>query len=761
MIRKAVTYILLVGAVLMASCSNTKHLPAGDSLFTGGKINLKDKTVGKRTRKVLVEDMENAVRPRPNSSFLGIPFKLTLYNLGGSTTKKKGVKAWFHKIGEPPVLGSKVDMAFNKAVLENMLQNRGFFYPSVKPTLVVKHKRSKAVFDVTTGPQYTIRKVFFERDSSNVSKEIFNSKDHTLLDSGQSYNLTLVKAERDRIDKFLKEEGYYSFKSDYILVRADTGVGNHQVDLYVNLKFDEMPQEGYTAYTIDNVYVYPNYRLDGAAEDTSKEVAVEYKTYKIVDPEHKFNPRIFPENLEFAKGDIYNRTDQNVSLSRLINLGVFKYVKNSFRESPVSDTMLDVYYFLTPFPKYSIRFVVGGLTQNDNRAGSQVSVSWLDKNTFKGAELLQFKVNGGFEAQYSGAVSRPNIYNFGAEADLSFPRFEVPFFNIGSYSSYTPKTILKALYNYEFQSNLLRITSYTAAYGYDWKESSRKEHQLYPFNLTYVKTDTLGDPSRLSLLYGNLVFNGIILGPTYEFTYNSQSGPLKTNNFYFDGLIDFSGNILGIAQKADYRSNPQSLFGAQYAQYMKIQSDFRYYLKLTSATTLASRLFTGVGHPYGNSFQLPNIKQYFSGGNSSLRGFPSRLVGPGTFNESNTSGTNHYIETLGDMKLEFSTEVRTNIYKFINGAIFYDAGNIWLYNDNPLFPGGKFTSNFYKELAVDIGAGLRFDFKILILRLDLGIPIREPWLPENNRWVINQINFGSSSWRKQNMILNIAIGYPF
>jgi len=759
-------YIVGVIAILFTACSNTKHLPAGDSLYIGTRVKLTDKKEASRKEdKVLKSDLEAAVRPKPNSKTLGMRIKLRLYNFAGTPKKKKGLRHWLRdKVGEPPVLASTVDMQFNKTLLENILQNKGFFYPSVNGHLDTKHKKTKAVFEVVLGPQYTINQVFFvTKDSTRIAKDIRDLQDETLLDTGQSYNLTLIKAERDRIERGLKEEGYYFFKADYILLLADTSVGNKRVNLYLRLKHEEIPDEAYKIYTVDKVYVYPNYKLrdNGKSNDTSKANATVYKTYYIIDPKKKFNPQIFPDNLLFATGDLYNRTDQNKSLSRLVNLGTFKFVKNRFEVSPVSDTMLDVYYYLTTYPKKSLRFQIGALTQNDNRAGSQASISWLNRNTFKGAELFQIKLNGGFEAQYSGAARRPNIYNTGAEADLSFPRFLVPFINIGSISSFTPKTYIKAIYNYESQSDLLRINSYKVSYGYDWKDDIRKENQLYPFNFTYVKTDTLGDASKLGLLYGNLIFNGIIIGPTYEFTYNSQVGPQKTSSFYFDALVDLSGNIIGLAEHANYKDHPQTLFGSTYAQYLKYQLDYRYYFKMGQTNTLASRILIGEGVPYGNSSQLPNIKQFFSGGSSSLRGFPTRLVGPGTFNENYLFGTNQYIETLGDMKLELNTELRTTVYKFFSTALFVDAGNIWLYNDNPRFPGGKFTKDFYKELAADMGIGLRFDVKILLIRLDVGIPIREPYLPENERWVFNKINFGDPTWRRNNLVFNIAIGYPF
>jgi outer membrane protein assembly factor BamA len=169
----------------------------------------------------------------------------------------------------------------------------------------------------------------------------------------------------------------------------------------------------------------------------------------------------------------------------------------------------------------------------------------------------------------------------------------------------------------------------------------------------------------------------------------------------------------------------------------------------------------GIGIPYGNSYQLPNVKQFWAGGNSDLRGFASRLLGPGTFNEQTVYGTNKFIETLGDMKLEMNLELRQHLYKIFNLGVFMDAGNIWLSHYNAGLPGSQFSGSFYKELAVDAGAGLRLDFKILILRLDLGIPLRKPWLPENDRWVTSNIRLADPKWRKENFVFNLAIGYPF
>jgi outer membrane protein assembly factor BamA len=776
--KKLITYALLLAAFFVSGCSNTKKLAAGESLFLGGDVTVTDRETDRKERKTIVSDLQDAVRPKPNRKALGLfRMRLAIYNYVGRNKTKGPLYKFREKNGEEPVLASQVDLDMNRLIFENVLQNRGFFYPEVTGELKTRRKKTTAKFKVATGPQYFINNTIFINDTtSTLGEDIYALREETLLKPGQPYNLDLIKGERERIDRELKEIGYYFFKADYILIKADTSVGGHKVDLYITLKDDsETPENMYNIYNIRDVYIYPNYRLRGTNIDTNKANAVEYEGYKVIDSRKRFRPSVFAYTMHFKPGDEYNRTDQNTTLNRLINLNVFKFVKNRFE--PLNDSLMDVHYYLTPYPKKAIRFEIGAMTQNDSRVGTQGSISWKNRNTFKGAEEFTVKVNGGYEMQYggtgntggsegtsgSGGNRRPDIYEGGIETSLSIPRLIVPFFDPRVNGSFIPRTFIKLGAKLEAQSELLRIYSYRGSFGYNWKEDIRKEHQLYPVNITYVRTDTLSDVN-LNLFYGNLIFNGLIIGPTYQYNFSTQTGIPKLNDFFFSGLVDFSGNLLGLIQKADYENNPKTIFGASYAQYMKYQVDFRYYRRVSEHpkepaknTTWANRVIVGFGYPYGNSAQLPNVKQFFSGGNSSLRGFRSRLLGPGTYYDS----TGSLIQTLGDIKLEFNTELRANIWNFVNGAIFTDIGNIWLYRDNPVLPGGKFTSNFYKELAVDAGVGLRLDFKILVLRLDLAIPLRKPWLPENDRWVINDIAFGNNKWRGQNMIFNLAIGYPF
>ena len=235
----------------------------------------------------------------------------------------------------------------------------------------------------------------------------------------------------------------------------------------------------------------------------------------------------------------------------------------------------------------------------------------------------------------------------------------------------------------------------------------------------------------------------------------------RTNTFYYKGTLDLAGNLTGLLTGANVKKDKEKdIFGIAFSQYAKIENDVRFYHKFTEKSSLATRFIGGLAYPYGNSEFIPFSKQFFSGGSNSIRAFRARTLGPGSF-DPRTIKEGAYFDQSGDIKLELNAEYRANLYKFLNAAVFVDAGNIWLINNDPLRPGAKFSKDFLNEIAVGAGFGLRLDFSILILRLDLAMPLRVPYYEKGSRWAFDKINFGDPSWRKDNLVLNIAIGYPF
>lgn len=755
---------LLTLSLFITSCSNTKFLPKGELLYVGSKIKIEGDSVTKREKSILKDELESILRPRPNSSILGLKFKLYIYNIT-KTNKTKGLKHYLNtKIGQPPVYFSKVNLDYNVKLIENRLDNRGYFKGRAYADSTSKNKRATAIYTVRPNFQYKIREVKFPTDSGNLSKAVAALKESTYFKPGEPYDLDKIKAERTRIDAKLKEEGFFYFGPDYLIAQVDSTVGKHQVDIIIKIK-NETPNQAKNIYTIGNIYVYPDYSLGNDSIQKSLDSAKVYKDLIVIDPKRKFKPSVFDRALQFHKGDIYNRTDHNLSLNRLVNVGTFKFVKNEFKPSDSLKSVLDAYYYLTPLPKKSIRVELLGKTNSANYTGTEVNVNWTNRNVFRGAEQLTITAFAGVETQVSGQNGGFNVLRFGGDASLTWPKFVVPFININSVGAYTPKTVATLGFEYQNRSQLYSLNTFRGSFGYLWKENTRKEHHLKLTEITYTNSSNISNLYQqqidLNPSLARVTEKQLIFGPSYSFTYTTTAETQKKNTIYFKGQVDLAGTIAGLIKKGDaLNDNRQEIFGVPFSQYGKVESDFRDYFKIGYKSTIASRIIAGVGLPYGNSAQLPFIKQFFVGGTNSLRGFRARSIGPGNF--KNKVDANAFLpDQSGDLKLELNAEYRYDFTSIFKGALFTDAGNIWLLNRDIQKPGAKFSNEFLSELAVDAGAGLRLDLSFLILRLDLAFPIRKPYLPRGGRWVINDINFGDKAWRKENLVFNLAIGYPF
>jgi outer membrane protein insertion porin family len=762
--KQYVKYFVLLSLFFVLGCSNTKYLPEGDLLYTGGSVTVKDSIIKKKDRKALETEMEGLLRPKPNKKILGLRPKLWIYNIAGEPKKEKGFRYWLRNtVGEPPVLFSKVDLDYNASVLRNFTENRGYFKTRVSADSTVSNKRVTAEYTVTPKRQYIIKSVTFPDDSLAISRIIGKSHRRSLLKVGKPYDLDVIKAERERIDARLKEKGYYYFNPDYILAKVDSSKGDHEVNIRLVIK-DEAPVKALTAYKIDKIFVYPNYSLSNDSVVYRKKDIKQYHDFTIIDTADTFKPRIFDRTIYFKKGDLYNRKDHNLTLNRFVNLGTFSFVKNEFKPSDSIPKALDSYYYLTLLPKKFIRVEVLGKTNSASYTGSEINVNWNNRNFFRGAELFTVSVFGGADFQLGGPNKGRNIYKLGAETSLTWPRFITPF-NIQGNSEFVPRTKATLRYEYQKRTQLYALNSFNASFGYLWKENLRKEHQLNVIDITYVSPnhvtpeylqETLQDEALKRVIEKQLIF-----GPTYSYTYTNTMQKRRKNTFYFNGELDLAGNITGLATGANIKKNDTiKIFDVPFSQYVKIKTDLRHYLKLGKESELASRLIVGAGFAYGNSSTLPTSKQFVVGGTNSIRAFRARSLGPGSYVPEVTS-SNYVPDQSADLKLEFNTEYRAKLFSIVRGALFLDAGNIWLLNADPNRPGGEITKDFMKEIAVGAGAGLRFDLSFLVLRTDLAFPLRNPSRPDGQRWVIDEINFGSGPWRKDNLILNIAIGYPF
>lgn len=749
--QKLIYPLLLV--LLLSACNSTKYVPEGDLLYTGGSVKVEDSLLSKKDRKGLQSVMEDMLRPKPNKKFLGLRPKLFFYNLVSEPKKDKGFKYWLkYKVGEAPVLFSKVDLDYNADILRNYSENNGYFKTRVESDSTRRKDKASAEYIVKPGKQFKIKSVTFPEDSTVLATSIRKLQRRTLLKVGNAYNLETIKLERQRIDVRLKEKGFYFFSDNDLLIQVDSTVGKNEVDLILKIK-EETVAEAKEPFKINNIYVYPNFTIS----DTLNRDAIKVKSYKdytIIDPENTFDSRVFDRTLYFEKDDLYNRTNHNLSLNRLVNLGTFKFVKNSFKVADTTGNYLDAYYYLTQLPKKSFRVELLGKTNSANYTGTELNVNWSNRNTFKGAELLSISTFGGLEFQMAGQNNGFNVYRIGGETSLIWPRFIAPI-KLRSSSGFVPKT--KALIGYEFQqrSKLYSLNTFRGSFGYIWKENIRKEHELKVTDITYASpmhvTSLYEDQIAQNDALAKVIEKQLIFGPSYSYTYTNTMEKRRKKTIYFKGDMETAGTTAGLIFGNDARKEaPKEILGVPFSQFIKLQAEFRYYHKLNQNSEIASRIIAGGAFAYGNSTTIPFIKQFFIGGTNSIRAFRARSIGPGSHEPDNNSA--FLPDQSGDIKLEFSTEYRAKIYSVVHGAVFLDAGNIWTRNDPD--ESKNFSKKFLEEIAVGAGVGLRFDLSILVLRTDFALPLRLPYGNVSDRWILDKINLKSG-------VFNLAIGYPF
>ena len=756
-----------LGLLFAGACSSAKHIPEGDYLYVKGEVEIETDTIPEQYIEPLSEALEEMLRPKPNTKILGMRPQLAIFNMVDSPRNENSIKGWLkYQVGEAPVLLSDVNREYNQNLLRNRLENLGFFNAEVlSDTSLNKHKAS-VTYTAIPGVIYRISTVTFETDSSELGRAIQASADASLLEVGRPFNLAHIVEERERIDNELKNLGYYYFNPDYLLVEVDSSRLDHEVDLFVTVK-RETPERARQPYFINNIVIFPDY--DATQQTRSyripRNAELYNEQYYFVDPENTYRRFALARTMFFEKGEYYNRSDHTRTLNQLVNMGTFRLVKNDFIDVDTGENLLDVHYYLTPMPKRGLRIELLGKTASVYN-GSELNVNWLNRNTFRSGEMLTLSVYGGFETQTGGNVNLNSSFRrYGAELTLRFPRLIAPY-KWNASRLYTPRTYFRAGYEFLSRRSAYNLNSMRFSAGYQWRESKYKEHELAVFEVGYVQASGISEMYRAQMdtipALRHTVEPQFTFGPVYNFTYTNTMDSERTHTYYFRGGVDLSANTYGLIKGASYREGRvYQILDANFSQYIKTEGDFRHYLKLGPNATLASRAMVGFGYSYGNSSALPYVKQFFSGGPNSLKAFRARAVGPGSYEPQYLDENNFFADQTGDIKLELNTEYRARLTGIIHWAAFIDAGNIWLQNEVADKPGAAFSGDFYKELAVGGGAGLRFDLSFLVLRTDLAIPFRVPYRAEGNRWVFNEIDFSSKDWRRNNLIFNLAIGYPF
>lgn len=743
MIRSA-SYLLVVGYLLaLAGCTGMRYISSADPLFTGHEIEFEKKSKVNRELSLAVKSV---LKPAPNNKTLWMRPALARYNMLSDSAKTK--KFWKNKTA-PPVLLSQTNPVQTSAAIHNRLFHSGYFNNSVETdTIFSGQLKAKYKYTITILEPYRIAAVHFPKPQNELLKRISELQGESLMKKDDIYLLETVKNERIRIDRELKEQGYLYFSPDFILVKADSISGHHQLNTEITVK-PETPSEARKAYTIRHVYIHDDHVLEDSVADT-----LQQDSYYLISQANTLRLDALLKGVFLKPGDLYARSNALQTIRYLNALPIFRSANLKF--SPVEETdQLDVILYLAQRKRFAYTADFNTLFRSTNYFGPGVIFSYTDRNANRGSELLKINLRGSFEMQIIEGDFNP-AYQLGLDINYLIPRF-YPKFLFKTNNKIPPQTNITAGYSLFNRLDLYRLNSIYGNFGYRWSRSDRMHHSLNPLEVAFTK---LPEDSKSQEFKDYLDENpGVersfdeqfLLGAGYEFTFDPAEG--RRNDFYFRGGVDMAGNVLNavyaVTNAAKDSLGRYTFLGVPFSQYIRTRADLRYSFIFNPKSSLVSRFSAGVGIPTGNSKTLPYIKQFFVGGTNSLRSFIARSLGPGS--EVPPEG---YNDLTGDIRLEGNLEYRFQVAGGLKGALFIDAGNVWLFNEDPSRPDANFRFNsFLDEIAISSGWGVRWDFNFIVVRLDFAYTLRTPYLVEGEHWV-GRLNF----WRPA---INIAIGYPF
>jgi len=757
--------ILLTLISLTISCSNTKFLAENQKLYTRTGFKWKGKkNVEKLPFKIY--DISYTAYARTNWNYLTFSRSgLTFYNYW-KPSKTWGLRhyAW-SVLSKPPVLLSKVKPESRLLKMRQTLFNYGHFDSTIDLELRIKGKRNKkaqAIYTIYLKDSYKFRTYNYYSKSSALDYLIVNSLKDSYIKVGEEYWEKNITNERQRVTDFLRNKGYFFFKPSYLIFDMDTSVDYKKIDVALRIK-NNISESNKQKYSVNSVAIYFN-----TDKDSIKDIPLVYDSLNNVFYQEQdfYKPKYINREISLLDDSIYKLDNHNITLSYLNSFGIFKLSKILYSKDSLRNNSLNAHIFLMPRKPITTALAMNFATKSNDFLGPFAVLSISHNNIFKGAEKLSVHLNGGLEWQKKSKRKEYdlglNSYEIGARVMLEFPRFLLPFrFN------YKNKKIIPRTYIITGFKIIRRVKYYQmnlihANFGYKWNPNLNMAIKVEPFTFNYIKMpDKSPDFTKYLLEYPSVARSfgeQLIVGSTYNLTSQMHSKNNILKNYYNSITLDLAGNLLNLFisnNNKDKDLAPGALFDINYSQYFKIIEDFRYYLRLSPKSQFVTRLIGGVGIPYNQSSVLPYIKQFFMGGSNDLRAFYARTVGPGSY-KKNKSESGLLLDQSGEIKIAGNLEYRFPIIEKLNGALFLDAGNVWLFNEDTSRVGGKFSLNtFYQQIAVGFGFGARIDLDYVILRLDLAIPLRKPYKEYNKYWTFTSPHLFSD------YVLSFAVGYPF
>lgn len=759
-----VSALLLLAGMIMTACSTTSTVPDDDQLFIGLKkieyvnYDKNDHFTG------VQEEVEAALATAPNgaifgSSYYRSPFPYRLWIWNAFSKSKSGFSRWMTKtFGKAPVLMSNVNPRLRAQVANELLRSRGYFSSTVSyETVSSKNpKKAKIAYTVSPGHLYTIDTLEYVSFPAEADSLILSTKSEAKLREGDPFDISTLDEERTRLSDLFRNNGYFYYQSGYSSYLADTVGVKGKVQLRLHFA-DSVPEKVKHKWYIGKVDLQLRKTF---MEKLNDSIERRFLTMHFNGKKPPIRPRVVLRDMKLRPRQEYSHDNYLQSANKITSSGLFSMVDFNFtpRDTTATCDTLDLTLncvFDKPYDFYIETNVIG---KTSNKLGPGVVIGFTKRNAFKGGEKLDINLNGSYEWQtghnVDGTKSKLNSYEYGATVSLEMPRFVLPFWRRTRWYT-TPSTVISASSSVINRSEYFKRHIVSAELTYKFQRTATSTHQFSPLVLQYEymqrMTDTFGEilnenPYLLISMADQFV-------PKMRYTYTYSSPVSYRNPIYCQLSVSEASNILSLGYMAagkKWSEEGKQMFKNPYAQFVKVETDFRKTWATGVHDELVAHLNAGVIWSYGNSTTAPYSEQFYVGGANSIRAFNIRSIGPGAYHTD--AARLSYMDQTGDLKLQANLEYRPRLFGNLYGAIFLDAGNVWALRDDGYRANSKLKAkNLLKEMALGTGVGLRYDLEFFVLRLDWGIGLHVPY----RDGFYNIPSFGDGQ------TLHFAIGYPF
>lgn len=757
-------YIILIISGVFASCSSTKNIPEDDQLFVG-LTKIEYKNYEKNDHFVAVqEEVEAALATAPNgalfgSSYYRSPFPYGLWIWNAFSKSRSVFSKWMTKsFGKPPVLMSWVNPELRANVTRELLRSNGYFDSSVEYNVITQKnpKKAKIGYTVNLGRLYRIDSLRYVNFPQRADSLIRATIGETLIHPGDPFKVSTLDAERTRLSNVFRNNGYYYYQPGYASYLADTISVPDTVQLRLQYA-DSVPANVRRKWYIGKVNL--ELRKD-YMEELSDSLEHRYFTVRFNGRKPPLRTRVILRDLKLRPRKLYSYDDYLQSANKITGTGLFSYVDFKFtpRDTTLRCDTLDLTLscvFDKPYDFYVEANMVG---KTSGKLGPGAVIGISRRNAFRGGEKLDININGAYEWQTGhnadGSSSEMNSYEYGANVSLEIPRLLLPFWSRVRWYN-TPSTILKASSSVINRSGYFKRHIVSGELTYNFQRTATSVHQFSPLILQYEymtrMTSAFSDileenPYLLVTMADQFV-------PKMRYTYTYSSPTNYRSPIYWQVVVSEASNLLSLGyMMAGNKWNEKSkqLFKNPYAQFFKIETDFRKTWAVGDHSQLVGHVSAGFIWSYGNSVSAPYSEQFYVGGANSIRAFNVRSIGPGAYHTDSEHAS--YMDQTGDIKLQANLEYRFRLFGNLYGATFLDAGNVWALRDDGYRTNSVFkVKNLLKETALGTGVGLRYDLEFFVLRLDWGVGLHVPY--KSGFYNISSFGDGQS--------LHFAIGYPF